>query len=113
MRLALEPLGRQVDEHDAARHAAVEQHGQRDVAAGPAVPADQLHGDGAERRRRPPPSSTGLRGQQEAERDAGQRHVADAVAHQRQPPLHQVDADGGGGDADQDSAASRARCMKA
>ena len=33
-RLALEPSRRQVDEHDAAGHAAVEEDGQRDVAAG-------------------------------------------------------------------------------
>ena len=41
-------------------------------------------------------------GQQEAERHAGHRDVADAVAHERLAALDEVDADGGGGDADQD-----------
>src|SRR5690606_40172553 len=72
-----------------------------DVAAGPAVPADQFHEDGAEDgdegrhpHRRP--------GQQEAEADTGHGHVADAVAHQGLAALDEVDADRGGGDADED-----------
>ena len=45
--------------------------------------------------------------EQQADADAGQRDVADAVADQRQPPLHQVDAEGGRGQADHERADQR------
>ena len=101
VRLALVPLGARLIEHHAAGDAAVEEQRQRDVAAGLAVLADQLDARPRRRRRRAVAVHTGLVGA-EAEADAGERDVADAVAHQRQAALHEVDADGGRGQADQE-----------
>ena len=110
-RLAGVPALRPGDEHHAAGDAAVEQHGQRDVAAGAAAGPDQLDGDRADdgrdqrRQHRAVPVSTPTA-------DAGQGDVAHAVADQGQPALHQEDADQRARRCRRAAAASRARCMK-
>ena len=94
------PPADSADEQHAAGDAAVEHQRQRDVAAGAPLLADQLDDDRAERRDDDRGEHRGG-AEQEAQRDAGQRDVADAVAHERQPPLHEEDADGGRGEPDE------------
>ena len=91
----LEPrraLAGQAGEQHAAGDAAVEQQRQRDVAVGVAALADHLDQHRAEDR--DDHGGPGRRGAgQQPEGDAGDGDVADAVAHQGQPALHQVGAD--------------------
>ena len=86
-------------EQHAAGQAAVEQQRQGDVAVGVAALADQLD----QRRRRATATTTAVQRRrgagEQAERDAGDGDVADAVAHQGEPALHEVGADGGRGEA--------------
>ena len=91
-------LAAEAGEQHAAGQAAVEEQGQRDVAVGVAALADHLDQHRAEHGHHDRGPGRGGAGEQ-AERDAGDGHVADAVAHQGQPALHQVGADGGGGQA--------------
>ena len=95
MRLALLAVG-EADEHHAAGDAAVEQQRQGHVAGGPAAFADQLDDDRAEGGHDHRHEHRGPV-QQQAEPDAGERDVADAVADQGQPALHEVDAERRGG----------------
>ena len=93
--------GRLADDDDAGGDAAVEQHRQRDVAAGAAAGADQLDERPRPRRRRPARSSTGRGAGEHADRHAGQGDVAHAVADEGQPALDEEDADHRGGEADE------------
>ena len=81
-------------EQHAAGDAAVEQQRERHVAAGAAALADHLDDDRADDRHDHRGEGRGGAGEQ-AEGDAGDRDVPDAVAHQRQPALHEVGADRG------------------
>ena len=91
-------LPAEAGQQHAARQAAVEHQRQRDVAVGVAAAADQLDRDGPEGGDDHGGPRGGGAGDQ-AERDAGHRHVADAVAHQREAALHEVGAHRGCGQA--------------
>ena len=101
VRLAGLLLGRLRDDHHTGGDAAVEHHGQGDVAAGAAAPADQLDGDrgghGGDEGR----EDGGLAGE-DADRDPGERHVPMPVTDEGEPALDEEDADERCGDADED-----------
>ena len=79
-RLAGEP-----DDQHAAGDAAVEEQGQRHVAAGARVRPQQLDDAPRRRGRDDTAVTSGARPGQQADGDTGERDVADAVAEQRQP----------------------------
>ena len=93
------------DQH-AAGDAAVEQQRQGDVTAGAPALADHLDDDGADHRDDDGGERRGGAGEQ-AQGDAGDGDVADAVTHQREPALHEVGADGRGGEPGEQGAEQR------
>ena len=95
------PVRRARQQHHPGGDAAVEEDGERDVGAGAAARADQLDGDRADDR--DDERGEDRRGLGEhPDRHAGQRDVAEAVADECQPTLHEVHADRRGGRADED-----------
>ena len=93
-------------EHDAARDPRVEDERERLVARRPAPGAQSLDreraGDGDDERRQHERQV-----EQVADRDAGEGDVADPVADQAQPALHEEEADGRREQSDDDARAER------
>jgi hypothetical protein len=86
------------DEHDAGRDPRVEDERESLVARGPLLRVEPLDGNGAHERG----NERGQNGRQPEQvpgRDPGEGEVADPVADQAHPPLHEEEADGRGEDA--------------
>src|ERR687897_1792896 len=81
-------------QQDTTGDAAVEEHRESDVGGRAAARPDELDGHRADRCSRDGRPHRRPSGEQ-AERDAGQRDMADPVTHQREPALHQVGPDRG------------------